>query len=794
MSSDPADFPRYRSLITDSRRNLLTFLTSTLILLIVTTTYSSLHPQFQRMGFVVTVLGVLAWIVLRYRSGRALSVPLVVLPLGALILLGYVLSLRSPVTVIALEKMSHSLPIVLALLLVTDSLAGWWKVDTWENALVNFAILFCIVEFALAIVWLAGWWRVSGDPISLPPVGYRPSGLFFGHANVFAGYLNLVMPIAIVRSTTADSKRDRSLWYLAIAIFLLTQFLASSRGGWLAGIAAILTTLAILFARGLETGGVLNAIRRHWIKLVAGAGLLLIGTVIVLIAAEVSPGHAPLLSARSGIWGPAWAIIRSSPVIGYGPASFSALFAIETQIPPGFATSHAHNIVLQTWAELGPLGLLLLVLAGVLIALAFVGAWRTRFTPRLAAYAGAGVAVLLHHQLDYLFESPGYLMGVIVIIGLLYHFAPVSQSLGLGRGWASVAIGLALIPFIGSVALGGRGAQAYWNGVGAGRQGDWRKASDQICRAMDLDKSIPLYAFQCGLALAFEAEESIDAGFLSAAEKAYQKGLNNDPHWPMHWANLGAIQWSLGETGRALESLAKAAELAPRNPRIALNLGWMQEQLGDPASAQLSYRAAISSDPWLQFNRLLSQDDFRAGIIRASELYPHASDGLLTSLNGWAALRKGDFGQARKYFTSALGADPNDALALAGLAKVTQAEGNSSSALEMIRRATWLGGGSADASFLAGSIALAQGDEDEALRYFESAARSDSLYSESEAYYARTYLRYFLEPDAVPQLVGIGVLTVSGQEMEDIIEFLKERERQELVSQFGWEIPAMESD
>ncbi|MCH8093177.1 MAG: O-antigen ligase family protein [Chloroflexi bacterium] len=786
--------PRFTRTISDSRRNLLTFTTSLLILLIVTTTYSSFHPKFQRMGFILTLLGVLAWIMLRNRSGRELSIPWIGLPLGALILLGYVLSLRSPVPVIAWEKVSQSLPIVLALLLVTDSLAGWWKANSWENALVSFAVLFTILEFALAILWLVGWWRVSSDSLSFPPVGYRPSGLFLGHANIFAGYLNLVIPIAIVRSTTAESKRDRSLWYLVIAIFLLAQLLASSRGGWLAGIAAILTTLAVLHIRGAGTGSAINAFRRHWIKMVTGAGLLLIGTIIVLIAAEISPGHAPLLSARSGIWEPAWAIIRSSPVIGHGPASFSALFAIETQIPPGFATSHAHNLFLQTWAELGLLGLILLALAGVCAALAFVGAWRTRFTPRLAAYAGAGVAVLLHHQLDYLFESPGYLIGVIVIIGLLYRLAPDRQKLNLGRGWAAVAIGSFLIPFVGSAALGGRGAQAYWTGVESGRHGDWQNASERICLAMDLNPSIPLYASQCGLALAFAAEESIDAEPLIAAEEAYQEGLSKGLNWPMHWANLGAIQWSLGETGRALESLARAAELAPRNPRIAFNLGWMQEQLGDPASAQLSYRAAISSDPWLQFNPLLSQDDSRAGSISASELYPNASDGLLAGLNGWAALRKDSLRPARDYFTTALGADPSDALALAGLAKVAQAEGHSSRAMELIRRAIWLGGGSANVNFLAGSIALAQGDVEHALRYFEDAARSTSLYSESAPYYARTYLRYYLEPDAVPQLVGLGIFTLSSQEKEDIIEFLKERKRQDLIHQFAWTIPAAGSN
>ncbi len=177
----------FSELMNESRRNLLAFFISILILLIATTSYSNLHPQFQRMGFVLTVLGMLAWLLIRYPSGRRLSIPLVVLPLGALVLLGYVMSLRSPVPIIAMEKVSQSLPIVLALLLVTDSLFGWWRVDTWESALVSFAVLLCFLEFVLAFFWLAGWWQVSGETMSFPPIGYRPSGLFLGHANVFAG-------------------------------------------------------------------------------------------------------------------------------------------------------------------------------------------------------------------------------------------------------------------------------------------------------------------------------------------------------------------------------------------------------------------------------------------------------------------------------------------------------------------------------------------------------------------------------------------------------------------------------
>ena len=780
---------KFSDLMNESRRNLLAFFISILILLITTTSYSNLHPQFQQMGFVLTVLGMLALVLLRYLSCRRLSIPSVVLPLGALVLLGYVMSLRSPVPIIAIEKVSQSLPIVLALLLVTDSLFGWWRVDTWESALVSFAVLFCVLEFVFAFFWLAGWWQVSGETMSFPPIGYRPSGLFLGHANVFAGYLNLVIPVAIVRSTTTDSRRDRMLWYLAITMFLLTQLLASSRGAWLAGTAGIVTTVAILLTRKVETGGIFHEIKRHWIKLVAGAGLLLAGTVLVLIAAEVSPGHAPLLSARSGIWEPAWEIIRSSPWVGHGPASFSALFAIETQIPPGFATSHAHNLVLQTWAELGLLGLILLALSGAILILAFVSAWRKKFSPRLAAYAGVGVAVLLQNQLDYLFESPGYLFGVIVIIGLLYYYTPQSQNLSLSRGWATVAIGLALIPFLGNLVLGDRGAQAYWDGVKSGREGDWRSASEQICQAMDLENSIPLYTFQCGLALASLAEQEHDSTLLSRAREVFEAGLGQDPNWPMHWANLGAIQWSLGERDRALESLAMAAELAPRNSRIALNLGWMQEQFGNLAGAQLSYQSAISSDPWIQFNRLLSQDDSRPASFSASEMYPQASKGLLAGLDGWNELQTGNFKQARKHFTSALIESPDDALAQAALAWVIQAEGNPESAFEAIGIAVWLGSNSANVNFLAGSIALARGDESEALRYFENAVRSNSLFSESDTYYARTFLRYFLEPDAVPQLHGFGFLSMSCMESERILDFLSEQERWDLVNQLETEQP-----
>ena len=156
-------------------------------------------------------------------------------------------------------------------------------------------------------------------------------------------------------------------------------------------------------------------------------------------------------------------------------------------------------------------------------------------------------------------------------------------------------------------------------------------------------------------------------------------------------------------------------------------------------------------------------------------------------LDGWGALRMGDFRQAQKRFASSLIEDPGDALIQTAMAKIIQADGNPEGASHAIAIAIWLGSSSADVNFLAGSIALAQGDESEALRYFENAVRANFLFSESDAYYARTFLRYFLEPDAVPQLYGLGFLSTSCMEFERIIDFLRELERQDLANQLGRE-------
>ena len=79
-----------------------------------------------------------------------------------------------------------------------------------------------------------------------------------------------------------------------------------------------------------------------------------------------------------------------------GAGTFGDYFWRDHRPAEGF-TRLAHSLYLQTLAELGPLGLTLLVLA-LALPLAFL---RGRQTPLVAAVAGAYVAFLAHAAIDW---------------------------------------------------------------------------------------------------------------------------------------------------------------------------------------------------------------------------------------------------------------------------------------------------------------------------------------------------------------------------------------------------------
>ena len=120
-------------------------------------------------------------------------------------------------------------------------------------------------------------------------------------------------------------------------------------------------------------------------------------------AAAANPGRRVLSVASSGrseYWDVAWSMVVREPVLGEGAGTYARWWLQER--PVANDARNAHNLYLETAAELGPVGLLLLALA--LGAPLF--AWASR-RPVLAAALAADVAWLVHALLDWDWQIPG---------------------------------------------------------------------------------------------------------------------------------------------------------------------------------------------------------------------------------------------------------------------------------------------------------------------------------------------------------------------------------------------------
>ncbi|OGO15147.1 MAG: hypothetical protein A2Z14_18190 [Chloroflexi bacterium RBG_16_48_8] len=756
-------------MVLKNRKPFLTYLGSLLYLLIVAVTYNSLNPTFTRIGVWASFIGFGSWIIYKLMTKTAIRYPRIIFAISIYAAVRLFSILLAPFPIVSLELVLKEWIIIFGFIFIFDTLQDVWQPTSWENALINFGLIFSFIELLLAFFWYRNWWDIVGTVLSFPPVGYRSLGLFLGHPNVTAGFINLIVPIMVVRLLQEQNWKRRVLWGLGFTPFILNLYFTSSRAGLLAGILGVLTTIALFYGPaalsklvGKKRESIREVINLRYFLLAIPLVLIGLGFIyIFFVQSQTISSHASsLVTARSEIWGPALDIIEESPLIGNGPGSFSALFAQETKIPPGFATSHAHNLFLQTAAETGILGIVLVAWIIVTCILVFLRAWRAASLTvkmRLAAYAGAGIAALSHHMLDYLLESPLYALSVLILLSLVLHEAPSTERIITQRRRALFLPATLLVAFL----LGSHytmiGADDYWEGVNSGREDDWERATEKICRAYEKNSSIPLYGFQCSLANAQLYYRTGDPQALETAYTLQSEMLEKDPYWPVHWANLANYEWLLGDYAAAIEHMQMALDFAPKNSTFALNLAWMKENYGDTQGAIDVYLSALKIDLSLQFSQIMLSSPLAMDALDRYKRDLAYEEGMSLSLRGWESLRLNRYVEAETLFRQAIEANPNDSRARVGLALIKQQFGRSEEALHNLQIATFINGGSPFILHAAGVIQLQQGQDEEAYQYFQRAFILIEEKDYSFSYYYRTYNRFFLLSDLAPQMRRVDI-------------------------------------
>jgi tetratricopeptide (TPR) repeat protein len=208
----------------------------------------------------------------------------------------------------------------------------------------------------------------------------------------------------------------------------------------------------------------------------------------------------------------------------------------------------AHSLYVETWSELGPLGLLALSAA---LGAPVVAAVRARRASLVPAAFGAYVAYLAHRGGDWDWEMPAVTVAALACgAALLAAAGPadrVTRSRPLRVGGAAAVCALAACAF---VALVGNLAAAA-------------------------------------------SSTAFEDGSWSEAERHARRTVAWAPWSALGWQRLGQAQLASGQPLEARESLRRAGALAPLDWSVWFDLA----QTGEAAPEQQAFRRAQALNP-----------------------------------------------------------------------------------------------------------------------------------------------------------------------------------------------------
>jgi O-antigen ligase len=244
-----------------------------------------------------------------------------------------------------------------------------------------------------------------------------------GYANGFGIYTAVGIVLVLGLAISAARPPAYLLALAALSVLVPTLYLTGSRGAWLAAGAGLIVV----------TG--LQRKELPW-PIVAASGLLVVAAAAIAFSANGGFVSSFAGDNRPHYWHVAWKEYESNPVFGSGAGTFDQYWLRSR--PTSFARD-AHSLYLETLAELGPVGLAVLLAT---LALPLLGLRRRR-DPVAAAAAAGYVAFLVHAAVDWDWELPAVTLAGLFCGAALLAAARVPDDPEVaGRGRATLVAGV----------------------------------------------------------------------------------------------------------------------------------------------------------------------------------------------------------------------------------------------------------------------------------------------------------------------------------------------------------------
>jgi putative inorganic carbon (HCO3(-)) transporter len=552
----------------------------------------------------------------------------------------------------------------------------WGKYERYEGflTLVNWALLFFLaiqvfdqpkrvrslqvtMISAALLISLYGLMQYLGyDFITWGTEKFEATRSFstLGNPVMLAGYLVLILPLAIFQFLEAK-KRAQLIFYgvasLAIFFCLVTTF---SRGGWVAGLFALLFLFLFLqhskiFLKKffvivfiLVVAVALVFIVDSWLVFRSKNRISLVKRVASI---QIQKGS---LNTRLLTWDVALKMLAKQPLIGSGPDTFHLTFPSLNTLK--FASSlgrreqpdNAHNYFLQIGSTLGVIGLFSFLAISILF-LFFIKrvVWDVKGELSMAGLAAGGLGYLIYLLSGINEADTGSLFWIFIALLVAQHTKTRSYDLlllkrfsgqailitvvlGMVAFWFPVKFFLADVHFLKAQRLMSDFPSfdrivAHYNSAvslnpyenfyllnfgrlyeGVGLQtGNWLfldKAMDYYLTAQRKNPlDIDAYMFLSNLYL--QVAQRFDQKYFNFAERELRQALKIAPYWADAHYMLGIIFFLTDRFEEAKQAFQSVIKIDAADSYAYFYLGRSYEVLQEKEKARLTYESALKLKP-----------------------------------------------------------------------------------------------------------------------------------------------------------------------------------------------------